>query len=77
MFDPFVFWCFSQVFSLLTKLAKVPNERPRLAVHFKLNNASQLALTVEKNVPKIGSKIIEKKTNLTLVLRSINFVFLA
>ena len=55
----------------------MPNERPRLAVHFKLNNASQLALTVEKNVPKNWLQNFEKKTSLTLVLKSVKFVILA
>ena len=36
----------------------MPNERSRLVLHFKPYNSSQLALTAEKNVSKVGLRML-------------------
>ena len=36
----------------------MPNERTCLALHFKPYNTSQLALTAEKNVMKVGLRML-------------------
>ena len=53
-FDTCTKECKICISSLVVKLAKVPNERQRLALHFKLHNASQLGLTVKKTVSEVG-----------------------
>ena len=53
-FDTCTWECLNCISSQVIKLAKVPNERPCLALHFKLYNASQLDLTVEKNVSEVA-----------------------
>ena len=39
-------------------LAKVPNERACLVLHFKPYNTSQLAMTAEKNVLEVGLRML-------------------
>ena len=74
-FDTFTFECKFYICRNSRKLAKMPNERARLGLHFKPYKTSQLALTVEKNVFEVGLR--KKKEKFSFIQIAVTFLFVA